>query len=85
MLMGSWVPPGTRGLVPSHARKAIAWVGHGDRSGASFISFPGADVGEVAGDGGGGGHLRADEVGAAAAALAAFEVAVGGGRAAFAG
>ena len=39
----------------------------------------------MAGDGGGGGHLGADEVGAAAAALAAFEVAVGGGGAAFAG
>ena len=39
----------------------------------------------MAGDGGGGGHLRADEVGASAAALAAFEVAVAGGGAALAG
>ncbi len=39
----------------------------------------------MAGDGGGGGHLGADEVGAASAALAAFEVAVGGGGAALAG
>src|SRR3712207_8224999 len=47
-------------------------------------SLPVADVDEVAGDGGGGGHLRADEVGAAALALAALEVAVGGGGAALA-
>ncbi len=52
---------------------------------ASFALLPVADVGEVAGDGGGGGHLRGDEVGAASAALAAFEVAVAGGGAAFAG
>src|SRR5947208_4431702 len=43
---------------------------------ASLSHLPSADVGEVAGDGGGGGHLRTDEVGAASAALAAFEVAV---------
>src|SRR5690348_6604844 len=35
-----------------------------------------ADVGEVAGDGGGGGHRGADEVRAAAGALAALEVPV---------
>src|ERR1017187_5946978 len=52
---------------------------------ALLLSFPGADVGEVAGDGGGGGHLRADEVGAASAALTAFEVAVRGARTALAG
>src|ERR1700677_3937419 len=50
-----------------------------------IFEFPVAEVGEVAGDGGGGGHLRADEVSAATAALAAFEVAVAGGGAAFAG
>src|SRR5947207_16029253 len=44
-----------------------------------------ADIDEMAGDGGGRGHLRADQVGAPAAALAAFEVAVGGGGAALAG
>src|ERR1035441_934966 len=65
-------------LVLSVFLRAYPWF-------ALLLSFPGADVGEVAGDGGGGGHLRADEVGAAAAALAAFEVAVGGGGAALAG
>src|SRR5271167_3915634 len=44
-----------------------------------------ADVYEVAGDGGGGGHYGADEVGAAVAALAALEVAVAGAGAAFVG
>jgi len=39
----------------------------------------------VAGDGGGGGHYGADEVGAAVFTLAAFEVAVGGAGAAFVG
>ena len=43
-----------------------------------------ADVDEVAGDGRGGGHLRADQVRAAALALAALEVAVGGRGAALA-
>ncbi len=42
-----------------------------------IFELPVADVGEVAGDGGGGGHLGGDEVGAASAALTAFEVAVG--------
>src|SRR5215472_16731639 len=45
----------------------------------------GPHVGEMAGDGGGGGHGGAHQVGAPAAALAAFEIAVGGGRAALAG
>ena len=49
------------------------------------LELPVADVGEVAGDGGSGGHLWGDEVGAASSALAAFEVAVAGGGAAFAG
>src|SRR5438045_4105876 len=40
-----------------------------------------AYVGEVAHERGGGGHRRAHEVGAAAGALAAFEVAVGRARA----
>ena len=44
-----------------------------------------ADVGEVAGDGGGGGHGRADQVGAAARALAALEVAVAGAGGSLAG
>src|SRR5205823_5999234 len=48
-------------------------------------SLPMSDVDEVALDGGRGGHLRADEMGAPAAALAALEVAVRGGRAALAG
>src|SRR5271156_2978502 len=39
----------------------------------------------MAGDGGGGGHYGADQVGAAVAALAAFEVAVAGAGAAFVG
>ena len=42
-------------------------------------------VGDDAGDGGGGGHGGAHQVGAAAAALAALEVAVGGRGAALAG
>ena len=50
-----------------------------------ILELPVADVGEVAGDGGCCGHLWADEVGAASAALAAFEVAVAGGGAALAG
>src|SRR3954471_6373324 len=37
-----------------------------------------ADVGEPAGDGGGGGHGRAEQVGPAAGPLAALEVAVAG-------
>src|SRR5579863_4168422 len=37
----------------------------------------------MAGDGGGGGHYGADEVGAAVAALAAFKIAVAGAGAAF--
>src|SRR5215469_14590320 len=53
--------------------------------GSIGLCLPGADVGEVAGDGGGGGHLRADEVGASTAALASLEVAVGGRGAALAG
>src|SRR4051794_41704028 len=52
----------------------------------AFIgSAPVADVDEVALDGGRRGHLRADEVGAPAAALAALEVAVRGRGAALAG
>src|SRR5258708_30099559 len=41
-----------------------------------------ADVDEMAGDGGGCGHYRADEVRAAVFALAAFGIAVGGAGAA---
>src|SRR5438876_11701329 len=37
-----------------------------------------ADVGQVAGDGGGGGHRRTHEVGLGVLALAAFEIAVRG-------
>src|SRR5579871_6241548 len=44
-----------------------------------------ADVYEVAGDGGGCGHHRRDQVGARIAALTAFEVAVAGAGAAFVG
>src|SRR5581483_6916084 len=44
-----------------------------------------AHVDEVAGDGGGGGHLRRDQVRAPAVALPALEVAVRGGGAALAG
>src|SRR3954447_14367829 len=52
----------------------------------AFIgSAPVADVDEVALDGGRRGHLRADEVGAPAAALASLEVAVRGRGAALAG
>src|SRR5262245_53084430 len=40
--------------------------------------FPVADVDEMPGDGGGGGHLRADEMRASAPALAPLEVAVRG-------
>src|SRR5258708_11159775 len=43
-----------------------------------------ADVGELAGDGGGGGHRRAEQVGARALALAALEIAVRGRGAALA-
>src|SRR3954452_14715777 len=49
------------------------------------MSAPGPDVDEAALDGGGGGHLRGDQVGAAAAALAALEVAVRRRGAALAG
>src|SRR5687767_10477362 len=49
------------------------------------LAVPGADVDEVAGQGGGGGHLGPDEVGAASFALASLEVAIGGGGAALAG
>src|SRR5277367_4307344 len=53
----------------------------------SFDGFQGevADVYEVAGDGCGCGHYRADQMGAAVAALAALEVAVAGAGAAFVG
>ena len=58
----------------------------GSGSGAcGCVEFPRADVSEVAGDGGGCGHLRRDEVGAATAALAALEVAVRCGGATLAG
>src|SRR5581483_5913631 len=50
----------------------------------SALALPLADVYEVAGDGGGGGHLGADQVGAAAGPLPALEVAVRGGGAALA-
>src|SRR5271155_3762140 len=53
------------------------------KSGSLVFELPVADVGEVACDGGGGGHLRRDEVRASATALAAFEVAVAGAGAAF--
>src|SRR5690606_35010964 len=43
-----------------------------------FRLLPLADIDEVAGDGGGGGHLRAHQVGAALEALAALEIAVRG-------
>src|SRR6266851_2397736 len=46
--------------------------------------LPVADIHKMPGDGGGSGHRRADEVGAPAASLAALEVAVAGGGAAFA-
>src|SRR6185437_3526065 len=49
------------------------------------FKFPVADIGEVPGDRCGSGHLRTDEVGAPSSALAAFEVAVAGRGAAFAG
>src|SRR5437879_4947832 len=48
-----------------------------------YVEF--ADVDKMAGDGGGGGHYRADEVRAAVFALAALEVAVAGAGAAFVG
>src|SRR5690242_4193136 len=52
----------------------------------AFIGSPPlADVDEMALDGGRGGHLGADEVGAPAAPLATLEVAVGGRRTALAG
>ena len=56
----------------------------------AFTSFTGdrwpvANVDEVAGDCGRGGHFRRDEVSASAASLAAFEVAVAGGGATLAG
>ncbi len=43
--------------------------------------LPVAHVGEVAGDGGGGGHCGADEMRASVASLAAFEIAIAGGGA----
>src|SRR6266851_945027 len=46
--------------------------------------LPVADIHKMPGDGGGGGHGGADEVSAPAASLAALEVAVAGGGAAFA-
>src|SRR5690348_9599817 len=53
---------------------------------ADGFSFgPITNVDKVAGDRGCGGHFRRDEVGASAAALAAFEVAITGGGAALAG
>src|SRR5580692_354115 len=67
-------------------RKSSEWMGHGASSCVHFFeNFPGAYVDKMAGDGGGCGHLGRDEVCAATATLAALEVAVGGGGAAFAG
>src|SRR5437899_1271238 len=48
-----------------------------------YVEF--ADVDKMAGDGGGGGHYRADEVRAAVLALAALEIAIAGAGAAFVG
>ena len=50
-----------------------------------YLKFPVSDVGKVAGDGCRRRHHRTDQVGASAASLAAFKVAVAGGGAAFAG
>src|SRR5947209_6342041 len=46
-----------------------------------IVSLQITDIDEVTGDGGGGGHGGADEMGAPAASLAALEVAVAGGGA----
>src|SRR3990170_3852389 len=60
--------------------------GRGATTPVSFLngsmSLPLPDVHEVAGDGGGGGHLRAHQVRAPALPLPALEVAVGAGSAA---
>ena len=68
---------GTRRRAPSRCQRRRP-AARGARS------RPLPDVDEVALDRGGGGHLRGDEVGAPAAALAPLEVAVGGRGAALA-
>src|SRR5215204_5851101 len=50
-----------------------------------LVALPVADVDEVAGDRGGGGHRGTDQVGAAAGALPSLEVAVRGAGTALAG
>src|SRR5260370_41613737 len=46
-----------------------------------ILKFPIADIGKVAGHGGGGGHHGTHQMGASACTLAAFKVAVAGGSA----
>src|SRR5215475_8949602 len=48
------------------------------------VETPVANIGEVAGDGGGGRHFRADQMRASSAALASFKVAIAGRSAALA-
>src|ERR1035441_10650163 len=62
--------PGTRATEDAASRRSATILG------------PVADVDESPLDGGCGGHLRGDEVGATAASLASLEVAVRGGGAA---
>src|SRR6185437_13670656 len=71
---------GTTEVVPFQRQRPVFNLGR-----YFFPNFPIANVDEVAGDGGGCGHFRRDEVRATAAALAAFEVAIAGGSAALAG
>src|SRR5579864_4442763 len=67
---------GSGATSPSCARKGC--IGH-------LLVIPGADVGEMSGDGCSGGHGGAHQVGAPAASLASFKIAIAGGGAALAG
>src|ERR1700677_3219900 len=58
---------------------------HWNRRNWNRVEVPFADIREMTGDRGGGGHHGAHQVRATAAALAPFEVAVAGGRTALAG
>src|SRR5580698_9631924 len=75
----------TSGSIPAlRHRSSTALVTSPKKKLLRTIERPFANVGEVAGDGSGGGHLGREEMCAASATLAAFEVAVRGGGAAFA-
>src|ERR1700733_5602088 len=70
-------------LVRRSGSARPVWVTNGSIEAVSFSQVGGR--GEVAGHGGGGGDRGRDQMGAPALALAALEVAVGGGGAALAG